>query len=486
MQKRAYRATPVKHVRADEVVQALAPGQTWAGIDIAKQELLVVMRDSSGVHQRPWKVKQPGELAALVALLVEVHRWRPLSVALESTGTYGDALRQALGDAGLAVGRVSGKAASDYAEIFDGVPSAHDGKDAAILAELAAIGKSRPWPGEAASEWQAELEAGVAWLDAQQRILQLWLGRLEAQLARHWPEATQILELNSATLLKALAEYGGPAPLAQAAEAAGELARCGGRFLHPEKIEELLRSARTTVGVRQTPATLTTVRRLATEAWRARQLVAEAERGLKKLAEQDAPTWRMAAAVGVSTACVLRAAVGDPRDYPCGAAYRKAFGLNLKERSSGQHQGQLKITKRGSSLARRWLFFAALRVVQKGPVRTWFEAKKKKDQGKGLKAAVAVMRKLALALHAVGARGEVFDPARLFPRGPWSQAAPHDPLLGALPPAPRDLSPSSQSRRANKKEGRARSSTPLVGLGPGAALGSVPTGALSSVQEHQL
>src|SRR5262249_54793102 len=49
-------------------------------------------------------------------------------VAMESSGTYGDALRQALGDNGIEVQRVNGKAAHDYAEVFDGVPSQHDGK----------------------------------------------------------------------------------------------------------------------------------------------------------------------------------------------------------------------------------------------------------------------------------------------------------------------------------------------------------------------
>ena len=37
-------------------------------------------------------------------------------------------------DAGIAVVRVSPKAAHDYAEVFDGVPSQHDGKDAAVVA----------------------------------------------------------------------------------------------------------------------------------------------------------------------------------------------------------------------------------------------------------------------------------------------------------------------------------------------------------------
>ena len=74
-------------------------------------------------------------------------------MALEPSGTYGDPLRQALSDAGIAVVRVSPKAAHDYAEVFDGVPSQHDGKDAAVVAELAALGKSTPWPDNCEGRW---------------------------------------------------------------------------------------------------------------------------------------------------------------------------------------------------------------------------------------------------------------------------------------------------------------------------------------------
>jgi hypothetical protein len=139
MKKRAYRATTVKQIQAADVVRALAPGQVWVGIDVAKEELLVVMRDRSGEHQRPWKVKQPGELGTLVGLLLDVHRQRPLIVALESTGTYGDALRQVLTEPGA--GATGAARQVQLRPIFDGVPSTHDGKDAAI-SELAAIARS--------------------------------------------------------------------------------------------------------------------------------------------------------------------------------------------------------------------------------------------------------------------------------------------------------------------------------------------------------
>jgi transposase len=107
-------------------------------------------------------------------------------------------------------------------------------------------------------------------------------------------------------------------------------------------------------------------------------------------------------------------ALGDPKDYPCGKAYRKAMGLNLKERSSGKYQGMLKITKRGPSIVRRWMYFAAMRTAQSPFVKPWFEAKKAKDKDRGNGALIAITRKLALALYAVGVQGPSFEPWRLF------------------------------------------------------------------------
>lgn len=84
-------------------------------------------------------------------LLARIAAERPLVTAMEPTGTYGDALRQALSDAGLRVDRVGAKACH------------------------------------------------VDWMDAQRRQYAMWLGRLEGLLSRHWPEATRWMELSWAT-----------------------------------------------------------------------------------------------------------------------------------------------------------------------------------------------------------------------------------------------------------------------------------------------
>ena len=423
MRKRAYRSTEVKSVIVTDVVARLGEGPVSLGLDIGKSTIMGVVRDATGYFERPWKIRNPHEIHEFVMRAKQLSQQRTLVVAMEPTGTYGEPIRQALTDAGLAVHRVGCKASSDYQEIFDGVPSAHDGKDAAIVAELAAIGKSSPWPSRELSPQQAEMAAQVSWLDSQQDVLQLWLGRLEGLLARHWPELTNLLELNSGTLLRLLAHYGAPAEVGADPQACDRLARWGGHLLRPQKIAAVLESARTTTGVRMQPATIVVLGRCAEQALAARREIREAKKKLASLSKQDPVIESMAEVVGVTTACVLRVTLGAPQDYHCGEAYRKALGLNLKERSSGKHQGKLKITKRGSSLARRWLFFAALRTIQKAPVRRWYEAKKRKDQDRGIGAVVGVMRKLALAVYAVAARGEKFSVDRLFPGNPLQKVA---------------------------------------------------------------
>jgi len=414
MRRRAYRATDVKDLGLEDVLKRAVAGTATAGLDIGKYEIHAVLRWRDGSFERPWKAENPFQVERMVELLREVAQHHPLIVALESTGVYGDVVRARLHQAGLAVHRVGGKAAHDYAEVFDGVPSQHDGKDAAVIAELAAFGKSTPWPFQEPADADAEMAYWSDWLDAHQNLQRSWTGRLEALLSRHWPEATRLMGLNCVTLLRAMAYYGGPAKLAEDPCVMDRLAKWGRRGPGGAKGEALRTSAAGTVGVRQGPRDIQRMQQVATMALSAYRETQKARRELERMAKGNEVIQRQSKVVGAATSCVLWAALGDPRDYPCGEAYRKAMGLNLKERSSGKYQGQLKITKRGPSIVRRWMYFAAMRTAQSVFVRRWFEAKKAKDKDRGKGALIAVARKLALALHAVGARGEPFEPWRLF------------------------------------------------------------------------
>jgi transposase len=417
-----YAAVPVNRVVLEQLTCGRAGQEVVVGFDIGKFAILAVPRWGNNDFGRPWHVDNPEQIAAVVGLLVRLGRGRVLRLALEPSGTYGDPLRQACHDAGLPVCRVSPKAAHDYAEVFDGTPSQHDGKDAAVVAELAALGKAAAWPYKVRPVWEQELAYWVDWLEAQRQLLVLWAGRLEGLLARHWPEATRVLKVTKATLLRALAHYGGPAALAADGQAEARLASWGGAWLKADKVQRLLQGARCSVGIRQGEVERRRVQDYAAQALLARQQMRRSQRELARLVRGQPVLQAQARVVGSATAGVLWASVGDPRDYGCGQAYRKAMGLNLAEYSSGTKQGELHISKRGEPRARRWLYLAALRLAKQAGVRQWYQAKKQRDAQEAKGAVVAVMRKLVLALYQVGAKGATFEVGRLFAAGGAGQS----------------------------------------------------------------
>src|SRR3954466_3494254 len=395
-ESKPYAAVPVNRVALEPLTRGRAGCEVVVGFDVGKFEVLAVPRWGDQDFGRPWRIHNPEQIRDLVPLLVQLGQGRALRLALEPSGTYGDPLRQALHDAGLPVLRVSPKRAHDYAEVFDGVPSQHDGKDAAVVAELAALGKARPWAYQAADPWEEELAYWVEEMVAQRQMLMPWQGRLEGLLARHWPEASQVLKLSSGTLLRILKRYGSPQALAEDADAATRLARWGRSLLPPEKIEELLTGARSSVGVRPGPWQQRQIQEYAERVLAARQQSNRAQRRLRQLAAGHPVLEAQGKVVGVPTACVLWVSTGDPRNFDSAGAYRKAMGLNLAERSSGTYQGRLRISKRGSARARQWLYFATLRLVQQCGVRPWYEAKKARHEGEARRGLGAGMGELGV------------------------------------------------------------------------------------------
>jgi transposase len=406
-----------------EALAASRPGQKcMVGVDVGKLEFKAVLCWPDGSFQRPWKIKSPGEIKAAAEKLSALHRHCPVTVVMESSGTYGDAFRQAIGDAGIPLQRVSGKAVKDQSETFDGVPSQHDGKDAAIIGDLGIRGKGRAWELAPRSELDQELRYWVRKLDRAQRVKQVHGGRIESLLARHWPEATACLGGRRATLVWALARWGDPSEMARDPEAADRLGSFGGPFLSAQKIAALVESARSSAGVRMNAWERRELKDLARGVLAKRKTIAQCRRELVRLTAGHKIIEAQAAAVGTTTACVLWMCQGDPRDYGSAAAYRKAMGLNLTECSSGKYQGQLRLSKRGQRLSRKWLYFSALRWMQSPSVKRWAGRKKARDGGKGMRAVTGVMRRLALAVWHVPVHGVEFNAALLFPSGRFEKA----------------------------------------------------------------
>lgn len=411
MKKRMYRATDVKKVAMAALKEQVHGQRVVLGVDVAKTTMYGTLLNEAREVLGRWKWRQPGETRELVGLLQSLPA--VVEVVLEPTGSYGDPLRWHLERAGIAVYRASPKRCKDYSEVFDGVPSQHDPKSAIVLARLHLEGFTQRWVGS--SEAQRAVETAVREVDIYDDQYHRNLNRVEGQLARHWPELTQVLSMDSATLSALLAEYGDRAQVAADPEGASRLMRrVGGNFLKLTKIQAVIELASQSVGVPMTQAERHLMRTVAREVQRNRQERQRAAKRLKVLARRMPSVVALQPAWGETTAAVLVTEVGEPRSFETSSSYVKAFGLNLKVRSSGRYKGQLRITKRGSSVARRWLYMLALRKVQRDSViRAWYQKKVARDGGIKMKALIAIMRKLAAAMWHV-ARGAEFDSKKLF------------------------------------------------------------------------
>jgi len=413
MKKRVYKATKVKKLNLAKLKKEVEGKNIIFSVDVAKEDFMATIlgQDREVVITISWK--HPSESQLILDVMLKELRWNSLEVAMEPSGTYGDSLRAQFQEQGISVFRVSPKRCHDASEVFDGVPSSHDAKAAAIIGWLHLQGSSEEWPMQ--GDEQRELAAAIKIMELHDDTYYRYVNRLEALTMRYWPELTQYLKLQSATLLELLMKYGCPDDVIPDIEQAKLLMiKTGGSSLKITKIEAVLESAKVSLGVKGIEAEKEQVQVLCSEIRRLQRLRRQAKNKIEELTHNIDSVREMAPVIGKVTAAILYMALGNVKEYDNAGSVVKALGLNLKERSSGKHKGLLRITKRGSGSARRYLYMAVLRLIHGNSIiKAWYQKKIIRDGGIKKKAIVAIMRKLASALWHVG-KGSKFDSAKLF------------------------------------------------------------------------
>jgi transposase len=416
MSKRIYRAVLVKQVVVQDLLKRASGRRLALGCDAAKDKWYGVWMDEEREVLRTMRWDVVDDCGAVLELCDELRKAGvQVEVAAEPTGSYADAMVGKLLDAGFPIYRVSAKHVHDYQEIYDGVPSGHDAKSAAIVAKLHLDRgkKSRRW--ERQSPERRELRVAADNLDWIKQEEQRCHNRLESRLARFWPELSRVLDLTTVSAVELLVAYGGPEAVSNDAEQVQQSLRQWSRGrLDANRRAQVVEVARQSIGERMIEPERKQVQMLAGQLKKLRQERKQAEGELQQHCEAIEDLAPVRAMVGTSTAGVLLARLGDLREYDSVRALWRAPGLNLREHSSGKKKGQLTITKRGCAVARRWLYLAALRWLQTDAVAAaWYRAKLERNGDRRLKGVVALMRKLLAALYHV-ARGKQYDAGKLF------------------------------------------------------------------------
>lgn len=410
-----YRSVDVQQVRVAELLPLLVAGCIVA-MDVAKEKFVVALATLAGEVVKLVRFQHPTQTRAFLAVVEELRAALgadKVVAAMEPTGTYGDAVRLQLVRAGVPVHMVSPKRTHDSKELFDGVPSLHDPKSAVLVAKLESMQLSTPWSEPPAT--RVRLRALVDARQHQRAQEEMSFGRLEAALARHWPEHGQWMDVREQmSALRLLVEYPSPARVAKEPEKARSLLRSASRGrLSVQAIEGVITGAKETLGVPMVAEEEQLVSMLATSLISARQCAESLERQMLEVAKDDEVFLRLARWMGTYTAAVIVTHV-DPRQYSHAPQLEKACGMNLREKSSGESNGRLSLTKRGPGVVRQVLYMFALRMIQESAiVRAWYQRRRGYSEQSRMRAIVAVMRKLVGALFHV-ARGQEFDATKLF------------------------------------------------------------------------
>lgn len=410
--KHSYRSVDVKRMDKERLAAAVDGKRVVFAIDVAKEKQYGALMTEDRETQVIVRWDMVEDTRSVMKLVDELPASEVVAV-MEPTGTYGDPIRFQLEEIGIPVHQVSAKRSHDASEVYDGVPSFHDAKAAEIIGRLYWEGVSKEY--RRRGEDERALAAAVSALEMYEGTYGRRRNKVESILARHWPELTKYLDLSGVTILELLSEMGGPRGVREEPGRAAELMhRVGRSGLADWKITAVIKSAMSTLGVPMIPAEEELLREIAGDARRCQKLKRQKQFEVECMIQQGEETSRVGVTVGKTTTAVFVAQLGPLSEYANAKSLEKAFGLNLKVKSSGKYKGQLKITKRGPSLSRMYLFLAALRLINNNPIAAaWYAKLVSRNGGCKKKAVVAVMRKLARALWHV-AKGAEFDATKLF------------------------------------------------------------------------
>ncbi|NQY01498.1 MAG: transposase [Flavobacteriaceae bacterium] len=409
MKKHSYHSKKINKINWNTVKETLSGEEIALAIDLAKQRQYAMLFNEDASLSVLFHWQHPEETPMMLKTLKSLGC--PVVVILESTSTYGDALRYQFRKLGFTIHQASAKRVHDAREVYDGVPSLHDAKAATIIARFYRDGLTKPWQELSVNE--RTLGALRREYEIHQSQYQRNKNRLEAYLSRHWPEVLYLLDLDSVTLEQLLINYGSAKEIAANAEKAAREMKCTSKGkLSQDKINKIIESAVNTLGVPCIEGERIFLHVLAKEMKHSRLHGHCAKKALEAEVDSDEELFELGCLIGKVTTAVLLSYHLDPRKFNCAHSHQKAMGLNLKEKSSGRYVGQLKLTKRGNSKVRQYLYYAALRLLQRDAiVRQWYL--RKVDPKAKNKTVIAVMRKLSKALWHV-ARVKKYDASLLF------------------------------------------------------------------------
>ena len=326
-------------------------------------------------------------------------------VGYESTGPYAEPLVHYLTGKQVKIVQVNPMHTKKMKEVNDNSTLKTDDKDPRVIADIMRLGRA--------------LSIVVPLGDA------AYLRRLNNARERHVGEQTALLnqlqqlvflifpefktvfkDIKRKTAQYILKRYTTPDRIGTLSkEALGEemRKRSMGKF-RVKDAESLIDLARETVGIKEgLSGILLDIKHILMQLEAEGRFISEIEAEMGVTLERIPCSARLLSIKGLGTVSVagLIGEVGDFSKFRTQSEIMKLAGLDLYEISSGKRKGQRRISKRGRSLLRKILFYAAIQMIRKNGIMYDYYARLTGRGMERMRALIAVSRKLLRIIHAL-------------------------------------------------------------------------------------
>jgi len=326
-------------------------------------------------------------------------------VGYESTGPYAEPLVHYLANKQVKIVQVNPMHTKKMKEVNDNSPLKTDDKDPRVIADIIRLGHALTVvvpEGDAA--YLRRLNNARERHVGEQTAL---LNQLQQLVFLIFPEFKTVLKnMKGKTAQHILKRYTIPERIGTLSkEALGEemRKRSRGKFGIKEA-ESLIGLARETVGIKEgIGGIFMDIRHILTQLEAEVRFISEIEAEMGAALERIPCSVRLLSIKGLGTVSVagLIGEVGDFSKFTTQSEIMKLAGLDLYEISSGKRKGQRRISKRGRSLLRKILFYAAIQMIRKNGIMYDYYGRLTGRGMERMRALIAVSRKLLRIIHAI-------------------------------------------------------------------------------------
>jgi transposase len=322
-----------------------------------------------------------------------------------STGPYAEPLAQYLMGKPVTMVQVNPMHTKRMKEVNDNSPLKTDDKDPRVIADIIRLGRTLAVvvpEGDAA--YLRRLNNARERHVGEQTAL---LNQLQQLVFVIFPEFKNVLKnMKGKTARYLLTRYTTPEKISTVPrETLGEemRKRSRGKYGHTDA-ELLIDLARNTIGIKEgVPGIVLDIRHILMQLEDEARFIAEIEAEMVTTLHRIPASSRLLSIKGLGVVSVagLIGEVGDFSKFRTRSEIMKLAGLDLYEISSGKRKGERRISKRGRSLLRKILYYAAIQMVRKNGIMFDYYTRLTNRGMLKMKALIAVARKLLGIIHAV-------------------------------------------------------------------------------------